>query len=118
MPHGIRSERRTQVQVNARPSHKLAKRVVYIRKLSADEVAGKYISVLKSELRKFPSLGEPFTIKYEQRNFRVNVESGAFRCFSCDAKGGDIIAYVMLRHDLDFREALESIADAWGVNHG
>jgi len=48
-------------------------------------------------------------------NFRVNLDTGAFCCFACGAKGGDIITFCQLRHGLSFPDALKAIADAWGV---
>lgn len=49
------------------------------------------------------------------RSFGVDLESGAFNCFSCGASGTDIIAFVMLRYGLSFREALEMLAMDWGL---
>ncbi|MBN2309197.1 MAG: hypothetical protein JXR94_09520 [Candidatus Hydrogenedentes bacterium] len=52
----------------------------------------------------------PFHPDRHVGNFRVNLESGAFTCFACGAKGGDIIAFVELRYGLDFADALELLA--------
>jgi len=48
-------------------------------------------------------------------NFRVNLDTGAFTCFACGAKGADIIAFTQLRHGLNFPDALKAIADTWGI---
>lgn len=48
-------------------------------------------------------------------SFRVNLENGAYRCFSCDAKGGNIIAFTMAKYRLSFYEALKQLANEWGV---
>jgi DNA primase len=48
-------------------------------------------------------------------NFRVNLDTGAFVCYSCNKKGGDIISFIQLRDDLSFPEALQKLADDWGV---
>jgi len=48
-------------------------------------------------------------------SFRVNIETGAFCCFSCGAKGGDIIAFLMMQNELSFREALRKLASEWGL---
>ncbi|MBF0423709.1 MAG: DNA primase, partial [Magnetococcales bacterium] len=48
-------------------------------------------------------------------NFRVNLENGGFICFSCGAKGGDFINFLMKRDSIDFREALEKLANEWGI---
>lgn len=45
----------------------------------------------------------------------MNLDTGAFVCFSCGAKGGDIIAFIQQRDGLSFRDAVEKIADEWGV---
>ena len=57
----------------------------------------------------------PFHDDRRPGNFRVNLTSGAFKCFSCGAGGCDVIAFVMLRDSLEFREALRYLADEWGV---
>ncbi|MDP2828111.1 MAG: CHC2 zinc finger domain-containing protein [Sulfuricellaceae bacterium] len=48
-------------------------------------------------------------------SFRVNLETGAFCCFSCGAKGSDIIAFIQQRDGLSFPEALQQLADEWGM---
>lgn len=48
-------------------------------------------------------------------SFRVNLDSGGFCCFSCGAKGADIIAFIQLRDGLSFPEALNKLANEWGV---
>lgn len=47
-------------------------------------------------------------------NFRVNLDSGAFKCFACGAKGGDVIAFLQARDGLTFRDALHRLAADWG----
>ena len=42
----------------------------------------------------------------------VNKQSGAFRCFSCGARGGDIIDFHMLRHRLGFADAFNELKGA------
>lgn len=53
----------------------------------------------------------PFHADSKQGSFKVNLTSGAFRCWSCGAHGGDIIAFVMQKQNLSFKECLE-----WAVN--
>ena len=48
-------------------------------------------------------------------SFRVNLDTGAFTCFSCGAKGGDIIAFIQLRDGLSFPDALHTLASDWGL---
>lgn len=42
-------------------------------------------------------------------SMRVNVRSGGWRCMSCCAKGGDVLAFHMQRHGLDFIEAARQL---------
>lgn len=57
----------------------------------------------------------PFHEDKHAGNFRVNLDSGAFACFACGAKGADILAFTQLRHGLAFRDALAAVAESWGV---
>ncbi len=45
----------------------------------------------------------------------VNLETGVFNCFSCDAQG-DVFAFYMRRHGCDFKEALQALAQRAGVD--
>ena len=42
-------------------------------------------------------------------SLRVNVQSGGWCCMACGIKGGDVLAYAMQRHRLDFVEAARSL---------
>ncbi len=42
----------------------------------------------------------------------IHRERGAFRCFACDARGGDVIAFEMLRSGTDFKSAARALG-AW-----
>ena len=57
----------------------------------------------------------PFHDDAKPGSFKINRETGAFKCWSCGASGGDIIAFVELRDDLDFIEILKKLAEEWGV---
>lgn len=57
----------------------------------------------------------PFHNDRQAGSFSANLDTGAFVCFSCGAKGGDIIAFIQQRDGLSFRDAVEKIADEWGV---
>lgn len=48
-------------------------------------------------------------------SFRVHLDSGAFRCFSCGTRGADVISFVQLRNAVSFQDALRILADAYGV---
>jgi hypothetical protein len=54
----------------------------------------------------------PFHKSKSGTSFSVNLESGGFHCFGCDAKGGDVLAFVRLRDHLDFKSAAKSLG-AW-----
>jgi hypothetical protein len=43
---------------------------------------------------------------------RVNLREGNFKCMSCDARGGDVLAFVMLRDGVNFQRAAERLG-AW-----
>jgi transcriptional regulator with XRE-family HTH domain len=49
----------------------------------------------------------PFHQSQSKRSFSVNVESGAFHCFGCDARGGDLIAFLRKREGYSFQRACE-----------
>ncbi|NCF35853.1 MAG: hypothetical protein GWP56_05620 [Gammaproteobacteria bacterium] len=55
----------------------------------------------------------PFHADRKPNNFYVNIDTGAFKCFSCGIGGGDIISFIQLRYGLSFREALQKLADDW-----
>ncbi|MBH1979399.1 MAG: hypothetical protein I8H67_13695 [Comamonadaceae bacterium] len=45
-------------------------------------------------------------------SMRINTATGAWVCMSCDAKGGDVLAYEMQAHGLEFIEAAKALG-AW-----
>jgi len=45
-------------------------------------------------------------------SMRINVERGGWVCMACGAKGGDVLAYHMQRHGLDFVAATRALG-AW-----
>jgi hypothetical protein len=42
-------------------------------------------------------------------SMRVNIASGGWCCMNCMVKGGDVLAYHMQRHDLDFIAAARQL---------
>ncbi len=42
-------------------------------------------------------------------SLRVNVQSGAWRCMSCGAAGGDVLSFHMRRYGLPFVEAASDL---------
>ncbi|MDD2723415.1 MAG: CHC2 zinc finger domain-containing protein [Methylovulum sp.] len=57
----------------------------------------------------------PFHADNHAGSFHVNVVTGAFKCFACGAAGSDIIAFTMALYGLKFVEALEQLANDWGL---
>lgn len=47
-------------------------------------------------------------------SLRVRIETGAFRCMACGARGGDVLAFHMQRHELRFVDAAKALG-AWEV---
>ena len=45
-------------------------------------------------------------------SLRINIERGAYRCMSCGARGGDILAFHMHKHGLGFIQAAKELG-AW-----
>lgn len=57
----------------------------------------------------------PFHEDNRAGSFKINVETGAFKCWSCGASGGDIITFLQKRDDLDFLETLRKLSNEWEV---
>lgn len=47
----------------------------------------------------------PFHRPDKNPSFSVNMNSGGFYCFSCGAKGGDVLDFIMQRDDVSFKAA-------------
>lgn len=45
-------------------------------------------------------------------SMRVNTDTGAWVCMACGVKGGDVLAYAMQRHGLEFVTACKALG-AW-----
>jgi DNA primase len=57
----------------------------------------------------------PFHNDNKSGSFRVNLSTGAYKCFACGAAGADIIAFTMTFYGLQFIEALTKLTDDWGL---
>jgi DNA primase len=57
----------------------------------------------------------PFHSDNNPGSFRINLATGAYKCFACGAAGGDVIAFAMTLYGLQFLEALAKLADDWGL---
>ena len=58
----------------------------------------------------------PFHEDREAGSFFIHRGSGAFKCFACDCKGGDIIAFTQKMHDMSFYDAIKKLAREWRVS--
>ncbi len=58
----------------------------------------------------------PFHVGDTPGSFHIDLNTGAFACLSCEAKGRDIVDFTMLLHGLPLPEALEKLAYQWGYN--
>ncbi len=57
----------------------------------------------------------PFHADNSPGSFLVNLTTGAFKCYSCGTNGGDVIAFTIEAHGLNFIEAIAKLADDWGL---
>lgn len=57
----------------------------------------------------------PFHPDKHAGSFRVNLETGAFICFSCGTKGGDIIAFIQQKYGFSFPGAVQKLSNEWGL---
>lgn len=57
----------------------------------------------------------PFHADNKPGSFRINVTTGAFKCFACGMAGSDVIAFTMSLYGLNFIEALKQLANDWGL---
>src|SRR5690349_19445097 len=70
---------------------------------------GREIGSLTRPNRKGWALGRcPFHSSRSGKSFGVNLDSGAFFCFGCGAKGADPVAFLMQRDNTDFKTAAKS----------
>lgn len=78
------------------------------------------VAYYQSEGLKLDGKGKWRTTKCEfhggRDSMRINVTSGAFVCMAgCGARGGDVLAYHMAEHGLDFITAAKALG-AWDDN--
>lgn len=57
----------------------------------------------------------PFHNDNSAGSFKVNLQSGAYKCFSCGAGGGDVIAFLRERYGLSFKDALQLLKQVGGA---
>ena len=56
-----------------------------------------------------------FHASKSKKSFSVNIRSGAFHCFGCDASGGGVVVFVMRRDGLNFKQACRRLG-CWEEN--
>ncbi|MGE5734552.1 MAG: CHC2 zinc finger domain-containing protein [Acidobacteriota bacterium] len=59
-----------------------------------------------------PVTGCPFHPSKSKQSFAVNLDTGGFNCFGCGMKGADVLAFLMLRDNIDFKSAARRLG-AW-----
>lgn len=57
----------------------------------------------------------PFHNDRKAGSFFISSLNGAFKCFSCGASGGDVIAYTQKKYELTFLEAYQRLSKKWGA---
>ena len=55
----------------------------------------------------------PFHSDKKPGSFYVNIETDAYKCFSCGAAGSDVIAFTMNLYGIQFIESLELLTREW-----
>lgn len=55
----------------------------------------------------------PFHSDKQSGSFYVNLNTGAYKCFSCGIGGGDVIDFLCKRHQISFKEAISELSHAW-----
>ena len=103
------------------PTHAALRRISKVKVKRAIDPQAFYLKELG--IRKFDQSVDwqdagpcPFHNGYRTgARFRVNLNTGAFRCRACDAYGGDILAFLMDRDRLVLPDALARLAREWEV---
>jgi DNA primase len=57
----------------------------------------------------------PFHVDTKIGSFKINLKTGAFKCWSCGASGGDIISFLQKRDHTGFIETLDRLSREWRV---
>lgn len=80
----------------------------YLREQGIDHFKGKSYGWAEAGLC-------PFHDDNSAGSFWIHLENGAYKCFSCGAKGGDVVTFIMKKYDLMFSEALVQLVNEWGM---
>lgn len=57
----------------------------------------------------------PFHADKSTGSFYIHKHAGAFNCYSCNAKGGDIISFTQKKYNLTFKEACQKLIKEWNL---
>jgi len=57
----------------------------------------------------------PFHADRQAGSFYIHLVSGGYCCFSCQAKGGDILDFTQKKHGLSFKDAVQKLIRDWRV---
>ncbi len=76
----------------------------------ADYYEGQGLNIAKRGSKGWRATNCPFCESRDNGN--INTDSGAFHCWGCGAKGGDIVAFHMAMHGVDFVDAVKALG-AW-----
>ena len=60
----------------------------------------------------------PFHADRHRGNFRVHLTTGAYCCFACGAKGGDILAFHQASTGQSFQDSLRDLAELFWLGGG
>src|SRR4051794_32783777 len=74
--------------------------------------AGEFGRALGRERRGWAQTKCCFHEGKSKTSLSVNLVEGHFHCFSCGAKGGDLVSFLMQREQLTFKQAAQSLG-AW-----
>lgn len=58
----------------------------------------------------------PFHADRHAGSFYIHSAHGAFCCFLCDAKGGDINSFIQKKYEMSFKEAIEKLKSDWRLS--
>lgn len=84
-----------------------------IREIPLSEVIGKTLELRREGVELVACC--PFHSE-KTPSFKVNDRKGIFHCFGCHT-GGDVIKWVMLTHNVDFKEACQILSEENGIAH-
>ncbi len=71
---------------------------------------GQGLSITKRGSKGWRATNCPFCDSCDNGN--INLDSGAFHCWGCGVKGGDLVAFHMALHSLDFIDTAKALG-AW-----